>query len=102
MSTRPTAARWVRARDALWRRLPDGVLVLTPALATPLAVTGSAAAVWDLLAVPTDTDTMCERLAHEHPDAPSLEHVRSAVDEVLETLVDAGAVVAAGPGAEPT
>jgi hypothetical protein len=102
MSTRPIAGRWVRARDALWRRLPDGVLVLTPALDTPLAVTGSAAAVWDLLTVPIDTDTMCERLALEHPDAPGLEQVRDAVDEVLDTLVEKGAVVAADPAAEPT
>lgn len=102
MSTRPTATRWVRAPDVLWRRLPDGVLVLTPTLDTALAVRGSAAAIFDLLEAPATPDRLVSELASAYPGAVPPDEMRAAVEQVLDTLVDVGAVQGADPAGPST
>lgn len=54
---------WVRSPQVLWRRVAEGVLLLAPDAAAPMIVTGSGAAIWDLLGSPMDADDVAGRLA---------------------------------------
>ena len=47
----------------LWRRVADGVLLLAPDAAGPMILTGSGAAIWELLESPADADEVARRLA---------------------------------------
>jgi hypothetical protein len=58
-------SRWVRSPDTLWR-CANGTLVILPPNAgdpTPLAVSGSAALVWELLATPTTLSDLASVLS---------------------------------------
>ncbi len=56
-------AVWIRSPRVLWRRIADGVLLLPPDAAEPMIVTGSAAAMWEMLASPLHGDEVARRLA---------------------------------------
>ena len=54
---------WVRSPRVLWRRVADGVLLLAPGAAEPMIITGSGAAIWELLGSPMDAQDVAWRLA---------------------------------------
>ncbi|MEZ5145405.1 MAG: PqqD family protein [Acidimicrobiales bacterium] len=79
--------RWRRAPDALWRESPDALIVKAPVSdVEPVAVSGAAAHLWDLLAEPHTTDELAEALAElHHADA---DVVRTDIEPVLASLCD--------------
>lgn len=79
----------------LWRWLPDGVLLLTPHTQEPLAVRGSAAAVWAHLVQPQSTDQLVAHLLAELPP-PGIDRstVVADVEGLLRSLAACGAVEA--------
>jgi hypothetical protein len=79
----------VRSREALWRRLPDRLLVLSGGDEV-LTLAGTAVAVWDELAEPIEPSELAARLADRfHADAAEVE---ADLERLLERLVAAGAV----------
>ena len=60
------AGPWRRRPDAGWRATPVGVVLLPAARTDPVTVTGSAAAVWDLLAEPITRAELADRLADRY------------------------------------
>ena len=58
-----TTTVWVRSPRVLWRPVADGVLLLAPDAADPMLVTGSGAAMWELLECPLDGEELASRLA---------------------------------------
>jgi|GEM_PF-1749507 len=62
------APRLARAPGVLERSLLDGVLVLTPPRPPALALTGSGAALWDVLRTPCDEDELIEDLRERFDD----------------------------------
>lgn len=84
--------RFVRASDALWRELADGVLLLSPSLPQPIAVLGPAADAWDLLAEPTDVTDLVTELARRYQGDP--DQVRRDLAPVLAELHQSALIVA--------
>jgi hypothetical protein len=87
---------WVQAADALWRELPDAVVVLSPAgddRREPLAISGPGAELWHVLAEPLTAAGAADALASVYDvDA---ETILGDLESVLAALVDAGVIVAA-------
>ncbi len=84
-----TMTRFRRRQEALWRRVPDGVIVLQPS-GDPVSVTGPGRALWDALAVGGTRTELARRLSSTF----DVEEHRAVevVDEVLGHLVDLGVV----------
>jgi Coenzyme PQQ synthesis protein D (PqqD) len=79
--------RWCRAERVLWRRTLGGVVVLPVlGLTVPLALRGSAASIWELLAEPMTTADLVAMLAAAHGvhEAQVVEDVSGALDTLLE------------------
>lgn len=55
--------RWVRGPSVLWRYVPGGILLLAPGADDPVLLSGSGAAVWQLLAEPLQEEDVIETLA---------------------------------------
>ncbi|GEM_PF-4800624 len=87
-----TRTSWVREEAVLWRGLGTGVVILPPGSDTPSLLSGSAAAVWRLLAEPVDLPAVVDRLALEF-GAPEHE-VGPGIARLLQQLVKLGAVKA--------
>jgi Coenzyme PQQ synthesis protein D (PqqD) len=88
-----SVAAWCRAERVLWRRTLDGVVVLPvhrPAAARPVALTGSAAGIWDLLAEPMTAADLVAALAATY--GVHEERVADEVGGALETLLELGAL----------
>jgi hypothetical protein len=85
-----TPVRYCRHSRVLWRRLANAVVVLGPHADKPTAISGPAAEIWDLLALPTTLDDAAAHLAAAHA-APAAD-VRRDIEPVLERLVREGAV----------
>jgi hypothetical protein len=91
--------RFIRSADALWRNLPDGVLLLSPALEQPIAIIGSTAGVWSLLEHPRTLDGLALELAGRHGiDAAE---VRGDVEATLRELHSHSLVKPVGPDWSP-
>jgi len=63
--------RFVRAPDALWRDLVDGVLLLSPSLEQPIAVLGPAADAWDALSAPAEFPDVVRQLVERYRGRPA-------------------------------
>lgn len=83
------SATVVRSQRALWRRLPDRVLVLGDG-DDVLQLSGTAAAVWDELARPIGPAELTERLAARYRAAPEV--VAADLGTLLARLLDVGAL----------
>ena len=83
--------RWCRSARVVWRRTLDGVIVL-PILeaAEPIALRGSAADIWDLLAEPMTSEDLVAVLAATH--GVSAMSVAVDVDGALVSLSELGAL----------
>jgi hypothetical protein len=64
--------RWTRSQRALFRRVPDGVLVLLLPDGEPELVTGPGGLLWDLLAVPTTLAELTTQLAARYDHDPEV------------------------------
>jgi hypothetical protein len=82
----------MRAPDALWRELADGVLLLSPTLEQPIAVLGPGVDAWDVLAEPVDITDLSAELARRYGIAP--DEVRRDIEPVLAELARASLIVA--------
>jgi hypothetical protein len=88
-----TDPRYRRNPHALVRHLPDGLLVLGPAAAEPIIVTGPGSALWSLLDEPRTLDDLVVALAAEF--ATDADTVRHDLARAWVRLLDTRAVVAA-------
>jgi hypothetical protein len=78
---------------AIWRALPDGVLVLGPGHRDPVAILGPAAEVWVLLAEPASVATLAATLEARYAGAAA--EVRAGVEQVVDALRANHALVSA-------
>lgn len=76
------ATRWIRSDRALFRRLPDGVLVLVLPDGEPELVTGPGGLLWDLLSSPRTLDELTDDLAARY------DHDADIVRRDLATTLD--------------
>lgn len=76
----------------LWRRVFDGIIALPAGADEPLALSGAAALVWELLDQPGDLGELESRARKRHADLPP---------GVLPLLADALALLAASDLVEP-
>lgn len=90
MATSP-GRRWVRHPGALWRDAVGHVLVLPPEGDESLALSGSGALLWELLADPVTAEEACRRLGQMYGAEASA--IAGDVDEALAELARRGAVV---------
>lgn len=77
---------WRRHPANLTRRLPDGWLILAPSAETPVLLSGSAAALWDALELPSSTPRIVSAICDTfHGDPEQIEiDVRRALAELVE------------------
>lgn len=85
----PTTAHQRRDR-VFTRQLPDGVLVLGPDSSQPIVVTGPAADVWPLVAVPTTFEDAVATLAERY--AADAAVVAADLEPVWSELVARSAI----------
>lgn len=78
-----------RAPGALFRRLPNEVLVTAPG-AEIHRISGSGVAVWELLETPVSMGHLVSALAQAHGSAP--ESIGSDVRQVVDYLVGVGLI----------
>jgi len=77
--------RWRRADDAISRRLPDGVLVMSLGAGDPIAVTGPGGALWERLDQPATIDDIITSLARHYDTGEQT--VRADVEPLLANLL---------------
>lgn len=82
---------FVRAPGAVWRSIPE-MLVVTVGAAAPLRITGSAALVWQHLEHPTTAHALVAALEQEV--GTSSGHLEEDVQRLLDDLVEHGLVTA--------
>jgi hypothetical protein len=75
---------WGRAADVLWRKVPGGAIVLSPARDQPTLLAGSGEALWDALAQPAPVADLVSVLAGRYGVEPAA--VRDDVRAALEQL----------------
>jgi len=82
----PTDAttRWTRSDQALFRRVPDGVLLLLLPDGEPELVTGPGGVLWDLLAEPRTVTELVDDLAirYDHDEAVVERDLRQTLDDL--------------------
>jgi len=86
----PKTQRYVRSPGALVREGAFGVVVLGTETSDAVTLSGTAAALWDVLADPQTSTAVVDVLAEQFGLAP--ERVRPDVDSALEQLVQLGAL----------
>jgi len=84
----PSAPRWRRVPDLLWRRSLDAVLVLAPDADEPHTLAGTGPEVWDLLASPVSLGDLAAGLAARHGADPAI--VEADVTALLDRLAALG------------
>ena len=84
----PSAPRWRRVPDLLWRRSLDAVLVLAPDADEPLTLAGTGPEVWELLASPVSLGDLVAGLAARHGADPVI--VEADVTALLGRLTALG------------
>lgn len=78
----------------LWRRTPDGVVLLPSEVVEPVLLGGAGADIWELLAEPRSEGQLTTGLAEMYPDTdPGT--IRSSVTDTLRHLENLGAISAA-------
>jgi hypothetical protein len=78
---------WRRCPEVLWRRSLDAVVLLPPDADDPVALPGTGAAVWDLLAEPVTLPDLVATLTDAYGGDPAtIEHDVVALLDRLETL----------------
>jgi hypothetical protein len=82
-------ATFARSPSALWRALPDRVILLTVEQEV-LTLTGTAVEIWDELAEPTSPDVLIDRLAVRYDVEPS--EISADVHALLSRLAASGSV----------
>ncbi|MGH9025750.1 MAG: PqqD family protein [Acidimicrobiia bacterium] len=83
-------ARWERDERALWRAAPGLIVVLGPRGQAPIALHGSAVALWAALDRPRTVTELVGHLALAFDSDPEI--IRADVQPVLDQLAEAGAV----------
>ena len=87
------AGRWRWAKDVLWRRSFDRVVVLPEGAGEPLLLEGSAAAIWLLLEQPAPVGELLEALGqHDAPGGRAPDLAAQEVQSFLRQLEQAGAL----------
>lgn len=81
--------RFRRRQEALWRRVPDGVIVLQPS-GDPVSVTGPGRALWEALAVGGTRAELARRLSSTFDVDEG--RAAEAVARLLGHLVELGVV----------
>ena len=76
--------RWIRSDRTLFRRMPDGVVVLVLPDGEPELVTGPGGLLWDLLAAPRTLDELTDELAARYDHDPAV--VRRDIEPTLDGL----------------
>jgi hypothetical protein len=87
---RELAAPWCRAARVLWRRTLAGVVLLPPDGAEPVALSGPAAGIWELLARPMTETDLVAALAATYQIRE--ERVAGEVGPALDVLMELGAL----------
>ena len=82
--------RYRRSGDALWRCLPDRVVMLPPAGGGVVTLDDSGPALWAALLEPRSLDELACHLAEHFATAPDL--VRADIAPILGDLVTRGLV----------
>lgn len=77
-----------RSPDALERRLTDGVVVLGPAPASPLALAGTARVLWEALEAPRTSEQLVAEMQQRFRGDP--ERIRQDVTATLDHLRRSG------------
>lgn len=85
---------WARGRGVAWRRVSGGAVLLPPAAAEPILVTGPGAVVWELLATPSDLPALAESISTEY--GVNVDQVGSDLTPFLEALADCAVVTRSG------
>lgn len=96
MSLQLLPTTWLgRADRVLWRDTPGGVVLLSMVMPAPVLLTGSGAALWELLADPIQLEEAAMLLAEFYgvPD----DVVMQAILPVTSELVRCGAIVEVSP-----
>jgi hypothetical protein len=87
--------RWVRSPRVLWRRTTTEVVLLAPdGAGDVVALAGTGAELWEVLALPHRLDEMAAELGRRHGADPSV--VATDVAPVIHHLAGLAVVVAAG------
>lgn len=81
---------FIRTAVALWREVPDALVVLGPKARQPRLITGPAAEVWSLVGQPVAFGALVAALAEVHDVSPDV--VRHDLQPVLRALHGDGAV----------
>lgn len=82
--------RWVRSEGVLWRSTLERVVAMPPQESEPLALDGTAAAIWHLLARPRALDDLVANLAALYEHDPSA--LAADLHPFLEDLEERGMV----------
>lgn len=85
------AGRWTRAGDVFWHETLGAVALLPRTAPHPLALTGSGAALWELLETPSTLEELAVELARRFAADP--DEVTRDIAPVLLQLAATGAVV---------
>jgi hypothetical protein len=88
----PTATRWVRSPEALWRYASDTLVVLPKGgqEQNPMVVSGSAVPLWELLATPVTLSELAHRLSQLCDRSPQV--IAADLGPLLEQLNTLAAV----------
>lgn len=80
-----SGSQWVRAERVLWRRTPQGVVVLGGDAADPVLITGAGVLIWELLENPIAPDELSDALGQIHgmPPATILGEITPVVEELV-------------------
>lgn len=87
--------RWVRAPDALWRRLPHAAVLLARHGEEPITTNVTGAALWDVLAEPRTLDEAAGLLAEAF--GAEVREVAADIGPVIDDLAARGLLVEADP-----
>jgi hypothetical protein len=79
-----------RSPGAVWRALPDGVVILPPDADDPITVSGPGADVWTFLAQPHTTTSLATVLAERYSENATV--IQADLESLLADLCAQGAV----------
>lgn len=86
----PTASRFRRRADVLWRRSLDAVVILPAGATEVLTLAETGPDLWELLAAPASVADLAYALARRYDADPAV--VESDLTPVVDHLVTVGAV----------
>jgi hypothetical protein len=84
---------WRRRSDTLFRRVPDGVVVINLDGGDPIWLAAPGDEIWRLLSTERTLDELADDLAEQYGASATPATVRDDCRATLEALVDCGVVV---------